>query len=103
MEDGIRSRREVIDQIRTEDGSKDEFEISPPEQMLDIAMAPRRQIVERDNSIASLEKSVCEMGADEAGAAGYEYVHSKIVGNDQGCLASTLSPMATTVFDELIR
>ena len=80
MEDGIAARDEVVDKIRVENRAKHEFKVGSSRKMFDVAVSSRRQIVQGQDAVASLEEAVGEVGADEAGTARDENVHPKIVG-----------------------
>jgi hypothetical protein len=47
--------------------------------MADVVDRARREVVERVDAMATVEELVGEMGSDEAGSAGDQYAHLRIV------------------------
>ncbi len=50
-----------------------QLEIRLREQVRDVRFLAREEVIDADNVLPGLDKPVTEMGAEEAGAAGYEY------------------------------
>jgi hypothetical protein len=58
MENSIGAGNQIVDQIGIEDRTEHELEIGSTQQVLDIGVLPSREIVERDDTIASFEEQI---------------------------------------------
>ena len=72
MEDHVAPVDELVHDRRLEHRVDDEVEVAPFAQVRDVPLGTGREVVEREDLPAVVEKDLREVGADEAGSAGDE-------------------------------
>ena len=58
-----------LEQELLDDVVADELEVGPAEQVRDVVLGAREEVVEADDVVAALDEEGAEVGADEAGPA----------------------------------
>ena len=70
VEDDVATMHELVDDRRLQDRVDDQVKVPALAQMRDVPLRPGRQVVEDEHFPAVLQQELCEVGADEARAAG---------------------------------
>jgi len=60
--------------------------------MLDVGFTAREKIIETDNFVPLLDKTITEMGSKESGSPGNEYAHRKILVQHPGLVKKKGAP-----------
>jgi hypothetical protein len=77
------------DVIRLVDINFPEFEPRFAIQVADVASAAGKQVVHANDMMSVRKKRIAQMGADESGAAGYQYTHKTVLCSQSSGLAGS--------------
>ena len=78
MEDAVRARERIHEQVEVGDAPLDEVHPGMIEEVLDVFPPPGGEVVD-DDDVVILCQGVCKVRADEAGPAGDDVAHEEIM------------------------